>query len=232
MFEDPAEAIETTKGVDLVASFEEFAEYVKGFQEEDAWSYVQSALSNDANDVGRLRKIAKLLEEGQQRIGKKLSKDEVKAGLDALCEDGGVEGALAAIETRFNGKLSSERIEYYLSKSRNNIDSDTVILGSTGKYDVIAQNEGYTYFKMNDNIWDQLVNESGSNYDIIWEVNKKFINEQFILGKKILLSNNPNKGYYFNDGTKRFFQRELDYIIEQGYEFEKISNNLWQAVRK
>ena len=95
--------METTKGADLVASFEEFAEYVKGFLEEDAWSYVQSALSNDANDVSRLRKIAKLLEEGQQRIGKKLSRDEVKAGLDALCEDGGVEGALAAIERVFKG---------------------------------------------------------------------------------------------------------------------------------
>ena len=103
---NPAEAIETTKGADLVASFEEFAEYVKGFLEEDAWSYVQSALSNDANDVSRLRKIVKLLEEGQQRIGKKLSKDEVKAGLDALCEDGGVEGALAAIERVFQSNDS------------------------------------------------------------------------------------------------------------------------------
>ena len=95
--------MEATKGADLVASFDEFAGYVKGFLEGDAWSYVQSALSNDANDVSRLRKIAKLLEEGQQRIGKKLSRDEVKAGLDALCEDGGVEGALAAIERVFQG---------------------------------------------------------------------------------------------------------------------------------
>ena len=39
--------------------------------------------------------------EQAQRIGKKLSKDEVKAELDALCEDGGVEGALEAIERHF-----------------------------------------------------------------------------------------------------------------------------------
>lgn len=39
--------------------------------------------------------------EQAQRIGKKLSGDEVKAGLDALCGDGGVEGALAAMERCF-----------------------------------------------------------------------------------------------------------------------------------
>ncbi len=156
----------------------------------------------------------------------------MKAGLDVFLDDGGVEGALAAVETQFKGRLSPERIEYYLSKSRNNLDSNTVILGSTGKYDVIAQNEGYTYFKMEDDIWDMLVNEAGNNYDIIWTVNEQFIDEQIASGKTILLSNNPNKGYYFSDGTKRFYQRELDYITSHGYEFKKINNGIWQAIRK
>ena len=56
----------------------------------------------------------------------------------------------------FESGLNSERIEYYLGKSRNNIDSDTVILGSTGKYDIIAETEGYTYFKMSDDVWASL----------------------------------------------------------------------------
>ena len=63
-----------------------------------------------------------------------------------------------------------ERIKYYLDKSRNNIESDTVILGSTGKYDVIAENEGYTYFKMSDDAWALLEKEAGGNYDEIWKV--------------------------------------------------------------
>ncbi|MDE6566191.1 MAG: hypothetical protein K2K70_00485, partial [Lachnospiraceae bacterium] len=67
---------------------------------------------------------------------------------------------------------------------------------------------------------------------IIWKVHKQFIDEQIVAGKKILLSNNPKKGYYFSDGTRRFYQRELDYLTGQGYEFEKISDDLWQAIKK
>lgn len=74
--------------------------------------------------------------------------------------------------------------------------------------------------------------EADNNYDIIWKVNKQFIDEQIVAGKKILLSNNPKKGYYFSDGTRRFYQRELDYLTGQGYEFEKISDDLWQAIKK
>ena len=43
--------------------------------------------------------------------------------------------------------LNSERIEYYFGKARNNIDSDTVVLGSTGKYDIIAETEGVHIFQ-------------------------------------------------------------------------------------
>ena len=128
--------------------------------------------------------------------------------------------------------INSERIEYYLGKSRNNIDSDTVILGSTGKYDVIAETEGYTYFKMSDDVWASLEKEAGGNYDEIWKVNQQFIDEQIAANKNILLSNDPYKGYYFDDGTKRFYQREIDYILSKGYTFESTGDDLWKAVRK
>ena len=55
-------------------------------------------LGNDTKDVAKLQKVAQLAEDGSQKIGKKLSKEELKAGLNALWDDGGVEGALAAIE--------------------------------------------------------------------------------------------------------------------------------------
>lgn len=128
--------------------------------------------------------------------------------------------------------LNSERIEYYLGKSRNNIDSDTVILGSTGKYDIIAETEGYTYFKMSDDVWASLEKEAGGNYDEIWKVNRQFIDEQIATNKNILLSNDPYKGYYFDDGAKRFYQREIDYILSKGYTFESTGDGLWKAVRK
>lgn len=86
------------------------------------------------------------------------------------------------------GELNSERIEYYLKKSRNNIDSDTVMLGRTGTGNLITQNEGYTY--------------------------------------------NPNAGCYFSDGTKQFYQREIDYIISKGYTFETTNDGFWRAIKK
>ena len=140
-----------------------------------------------------------------------------------------MKGAKAA---KKNQTLNSVRREYYLSKAKNNFDSDTVILGSTGRYDVIAEYEGYTYFKMNDDIWTLLEKETGGNYDEIWKVNQAFIDEQIAANKTILLSDNPHGGYYFSDGSKRFYQRELDYLRNKGYTFEVTDDGLWKAVRR
>lgn len=85
---------------------------------------------------------------------------------------------------------------------------------------------------MSDEVWGNLEKETGSNYDEIWKVNQQFIDEQIAGHKNILLSNNPYKGYYFDNGEKRFFQREIDYIISKGYIFEKTNDGLWKAIRK
>lgn len=63
-------------------------------------------------------------------------------------------------------------------------------------------------------------------------MNQQFIDEQIAANKTILLSNDSYKGYYFADGTKRFYQREIDYILSRGYTFESIDDGLWRAVRK
>ena len=130
-----------------------------------------------------------------------------------------------------SGFLSDERVTYYLNQSLNNNNSNTAILGSTGKYDVIGEAKGYTYFKMQDEIWAQLESEAMKNYDEIWKVNKLFIDEQVGAGKRILLSNDTYAGYYFNDGTRRFYQRELDYLKELGYSFKSIGDGLWEAIK-
>ena len=100
------------------------------------------------------------------------------------------------------------------------------------KYDIIAGTEGYTYFKMSDDVWTSLEKEAGGNYDEIWKVNQQFIDEQIAANKNILLSNDPYQGYYFDDGARRFYQREIDYILSKGYTFELTSDGLWKAVRK
>ena len=94
----PSEVTQTYKGAKLVTSFDDFAEYAKGFLDEDALQYAKEVLGNDADDTAQLKKIGQLARDGSKKIGKKLSKEEFKAGLDALWNDGGVEGALAAIE--------------------------------------------------------------------------------------------------------------------------------------
>ncbi len=97
----PSEVTQTYKGAKLVTSFDDFAEYAKGFLDDDALKYAKEVLGNDGDDTAKLKKVAQLVEDGSKKIGKKLSKEELKAGLDALWNDGGVEGALAAI-----GKVS------------------------------------------------------------------------------------------------------------------------------
>ena len=130
------------------------------------------------------------------------------------------------------GKLNLERINYYLSKASNNPSSKKAILGLTGIYDDIGQSMGYTYFKMTDELWNNLVSETAKNFDEVWKVNAKFIDDQIGAGKEIILSNDPSLKYLFDDGKPRFFQREIDYLIEKGYKFDKTTDGLWKAIKR
>ena len=96
-----SEVTQTYKGAKLITSFDDFAEYAKGYLNDDALQYAKEVLGNDADDAAQLKKIAQLIEDGSKKIGKKLSKEELKTGLDALWDDGGVEGAIGAIERVF-----------------------------------------------------------------------------------------------------------------------------------
>ncbi len=85
---------------------------------------------------------------------------------------------------------------------------------------------------MSDDAWNMLEKDTSYNYDEIWKVNKKFLDEQIKQNKKIILTADPDKGYYLPDGQKRFFQREIDYLKSLGYEFVKIKEGIWEAVKK
>ena len=34
----------------------------------------------------------------------------------------------------------------------------------------------------------------------------------------------------FGDGSKRFYQREIDYLSELGYTFSQVDDELWKAI--
>ena len=99
----------------------------------------------------------------------------------------------------------------------------------TGYYDEIAKKSNRTYFKLTPKQWKKLVQDASSDYDEIWKINKKFIDEQIAAGKEILLTNDPTKKYLFDDGIPRFYQRELNYLMELRYTFDEVSDGLWKA---
>ena len=61
----PSEVTQTYKGAKLITSFDGFAEYAKGYLDEDALQYAKGVLGNDANDVAKMQKIAQLVEDGR-----------------------------------------------------------------------------------------------------------------------------------------------------------------------
>lgn len=127
--------------------------------------------------------------------------------------------------------LISSVYRYYLNIAINNPYSETFVLGETGSYDVFARQNGYTYFKMSDEKWDELVRLFNGNYDEIWKINKMFIDKQIAANKTIFLTNSPFELYLFESGELRFYQRELNYLTELGYRFEKVGTNLWIAIK-
>ena len=66
----------------------------------DGIQFLRNTMTENGNcgDVSELRKVARVLEQGKEKASRGLTKEEIQAGLDALWNDGGVEGALVAVE--------------------------------------------------------------------------------------------------------------------------------------
>lgn len=77
----------------------------------------------------------------------------------------------------------------------------------------------------------KIVRLVNGNYDEIWKINKMFIDKQIAANKTIFLTNSPFELYLFESGELRFYQRELNYLTELGYRFEKVGTNLWIAIK-
>lgn len=135
-------------------------------------------------------------------------------------------------EVDTNKTLTQDRVEYYVSQAIKNEKNRTVVLGCSGTYEDVGADNGFTYFELKGQIWTELQEEAGYQDEEIWKVNKYFIDLQVGESKEFVLSNDPNQSYYRVDGTKKFFQRELDYLKELGYEFDDKVDELWKVTKK
>lgn len=128
--------------------------------------------------------------------------------------------------------LNEKQIRYVLNNSRNYQQSKIVMLGCSGNYDKIADDKMFCHFKMDNELWETLEFVLNNNYDEIWRLNQRYLEEQIQNNRFIWLSDDPYKGYYFEDGSRRFFQREIDFLKSLGFTFEKLDDKWWKAVRK
>ena len=87
----------------------------------------------------------------------------------------------------------------------------------------------HTYFDMGTAKWDEAKNlvSGGSNdwVDEMWEINKKFIDNQHSGGKEFWFSHDP-----YSPLNDQFYAREVNYLIDLGVQnFEQVGD-LWKAI--
>jgi len=131
------------------------------------------------------------------------------------------------------GKFSLQQIDDYVALATKQGNNSKVMLGKTDNgaatgYVSRASND-HSYFKMTDEQWDEALNAVGNNFDEMWKVNKKFIDDRKALGNEFYFSHNPTNA----DG---FFLREVNYLTKPvnqgglGGSIVNIGNDLWKLV--
>ncbi len=93
--------------------------------------------------------------------------------------------------------------------------------GAETSYVNVANKLGTQYFQLDN--WDELSMKYSNNQ--IWKINKAFLDNQIQANNKIIFSHNP---YLAEKGS--FFAREVKYLTNQGFSFEKIGD-YYHAVR-
>ncbi|MGL4382967.1 MAG: hypothetical protein ACRCTA_04545, partial [Bacilli bacterium] len=121
------------------------------------------------------------------------------------------------------GPLSDSLIDEIVEATYHNMSSDTVLLCKhfvlggffeKGKsYVVSALDNNYGYFHTGDEIWNKL---SHLGNDEIFRINEAFLKKAISEGKTIQLLNDP---FEHLNGLRSFYQRELEYLVENGFEF-------------
>ena len=94
---------------------------------------------------------------------------------------------------------------------------------SPNSYEKVAEKMNAKYFDLDK--WEEL-----SQYyprEEMWKINEEFLSRQIESGKDIYLSSNPFQ--YMGDGSS--FANEIQYLVDNGFEFIETTGGLWHAVR-
>ena len=110
--------------------------------------------------------------------------------------------------------------------TKGNTRSSSVVLGNWDNgaetsYVNVANKLGTQYFQLNN--WEELSSKYSNKQ--IWKINKAFLDNQIQANNTIIFSHNP---YFAGKGS--FFEREVKYLKDQGFSFEKIGD-YYHAVR-
>jgi len=89
-------------------------------------------------------------------------------------------------------------------------------------YQKVAAHYNATYFKVDD--WNAVT--KGLSQDEIWRINENFLTQQLREGKQILFSHDPLRA---RPGS--FFEREVNFLKDLGYNFKQRNQWTWEAVR-
>ena len=123
-----------------------------------------------------------------------------------------------------NGMLTENSIEQLARLAEINTAANVVTLGSyvansTSSYDQTAYRAGNTFYTMGSAGWDAIMDklqelgvDSSEQFNEMWKINQKFLDNQIVKGKIFEYTVNPN-----NLDFKSYGYKEYTYLVENGY---------------
>ena len=120
---------------------------------------------------------------------------------------------------------SNTLYQTYAEKATKNANSTSVMLGKynqDGISYIEAAGNKHTYFDLGDKGWNEALNKVGESN--MWEINKKFLEQQLQQGKSFYLSHDPMK-------ASGYFQKEVNFLKDNGFKFIK-DGEFWKAVKQ
>jgi len=129
-------------------------------------------------------------------------------------------------------RFTFNQIDDYVAFATKQGDQSKVMLGmwdGGGSSSYIAKaGTDHTYFDMGSK-WDEAVSlvDGGVNdhLDEMWEINKKFLQNEKAGGKEFWFSHDP-----YSPGNEQFFAREVNWLIDEGVQNFIEVGDLWKAV--
>ena len=127
-------------------------------------------------------------------------------------------------------RFTTQQIDEFVILATKNPNTNKVMLGmyienNPLSYHIRASSEGYTFFQLEE--WGVIYKQVANNYDEMWRINKKFLDDQIAAGKKIYFSHDPNTA------STQGLIREINYLKEKGYSniIELETGKLWEITK-